>query len=183
MHETIYDTNDEDFEEGPSKSQIKRELLAITELGKKVIELPFDKVKQLPLDEKLLDAIKTCQKIKSRGEGKRRQVHYVGKLMRNADVDAIRRQLDTWENGSKENTAQMHQLETLRERLLQDDQELTLLLNDYPHVDIQQLRTLIRAARKEQAHNATLTEGQEPQRKQYRALFQFLKPLIMDSQN
>jgi ribosome-associated protein len=57
------------------------------------------------------------------------------------------------------------------------------LLNDYPHVDIQQLRTLIRAARKEQAHNATLTEGQEPQRKQYRALFQFLKPLIMDSQN
>lgn len=180
MQETIYDnTYEDDFEEGPSKSQIKRELLAITELGKKIIELPFEKIKQLPFDEKLLEAIQTCQKIKSR-EGKRRQTHYVGKLLRHTDIEAVRRQLDTWEKGSKENTAQMHQLENLRERLLQDDQELTLLLNEHPHIDIQQLRSLIRVARKEQTHNATLSEGQEPQRKHYRALFQFLKSLIAD---
>lgn len=180
MHDTDYEDED-DFYDGPSKSQIKRELQAITDLGKQVIELPFDKVKQLPLDEKLLEAIRTCQKIKSRGEGKRRQVHYVGKLMRNADIDAIRHQLDVWENGSKETTAQMHQLETLRDRLLADDSELTLLLNEYPEVDVQQLRALIRAARKEQAQNAALPEGQDPQKKSYRALFQFLKPLIINA--
>lgn len=174
--------DEEDFYDGPSKSQIKREMLAITELGRQLTELPFDKVKQLPLDEKILDAIKTCQKIKTRGEGKRRQVQYVGKLLRSADIEAIRHQLDVWENGSKEATAQMHQLETLRDRLIQDDEELTLLLNEYPEIEVQQLRALIRAARKEQTNNATLPEGQEPQKKNYRALFQFLKPFIMTNQ-
>lgn len=171
--------DDDDVYDGPSKSQIKRELLAITELGKQVIDLPYDKVKQLPLDDKLMEAIRDCQKITSRGEGKRRQVHYVGKLMRNADVDAIRKQMDIWENGSKEVTAQMHRLEQLRDRLIEQDSELTLFLSDYPEVDGQQLRALIRAARKEQTQNANLTADQEPQRKSYRALFQFLKPFIL----
>ncbi|NEN75341.1 ribosome-associated protein [Pelistega sp. NLN82] len=179
MNETNYE--DDDFYDGPSKSQIKRELLAITELGKQVIELPIEKIKQLPLDEKLLDAIKVCQKIKTRGEGRRRQVQYVGKLMRHADIEAIRKQLDTWENGSKEATAQMHQLETLRDRLIASDDELTILLNTYPEIDVQPLRALIRAARKEITHNTTLAEGQEPQKKNYRALFQFLKPFVMQS--
>ncbi|ETD66620.1 hypothetical protein V757_12440 [Pelistega indica] len=178
MNEMDY-TEEDDFYDGPSKSQVKRELLAITDLGKKVIELPFDKVKQLPLDEKLLDAIRICQKIKDRGEGKRRQVHYVGKLMRNADIDAIKHQLDVWENGSKEVTDQMHQLETLRDRLIERDDELTMLLSEYPEIDIQPLRNLIRAARKEKTHNANLNENQEPQKKNYRALFQFLKPFII----
>ncbi len=174
------DLDDEDnVYDGPSKSQIKRELLAITELGKQVIDLPFDKVKQLPLDEKLLEAIRDCQKITSRGEGRRRQMHYVGKLMRNADVEAIRRQLDIWENGSKELTSQMHRLENLRDRLIAEDSELTVFLNDYPEIDGQQLRALIRAARKEQTQNASLNPDQEPQRKNYRALFQFLKPFIL----
>ncbi len=171
--------DDDDVYDGPSKSQVKRELLAITELGKKVVELPFDKVKQLPIDEKLLEAIRDCQKITTRGEGRRRQTHYVGKLLRNADVDAIRRQFDIWEHGSKEVTAQMHRLESLRDRLITDDSELTHFLNDYPEIDGQQLRALIRAARKEQSQNANLNPDQEPQRKSYRALFQFLKPFIL----
>ena len=133
MNPTDLEDDDNGYD-GPSKSQVKRELLAITELGKQVIELPFDKVKQLPLDEKLLEAIRDCQKITTRGEGRRRQMHYVGKLMRTANVDAIRRQIDIWENGSKEVTAQMHRLENLRDRLIADDAELTHFLNDYPEV-------------------------------------------------
>lgn len=178
INQTDLETDNNEYD-GPSKSQVKRDLQAITDLGKQVIDLPFDKVKQLPLEEKLLDAIRACQKITTRGEGRRRQMLYVGKLMRNADVEAIRRQLDIWENGSKEVTAQMHRLENLRDRLLAHDDELTLFLSDYPEVDGQPLRALIRAARKEQTQNAALAPDQEPQRKNYRALFQFLKPFIL----
>src|SRR3546814_2856178 len=69
--------------------------------------------------------------------------------MRDADADAIRTQLDIWENGSREQTLAMHRLEVLRDLLLRDDDALTVLLNDYPGVDAQRLRTLIREGRKE----------------------------------
>ena len=71
----------------------------------------------------------------------------------------------------------MHRLETLRDRLLDDDDLLTKLLANNPQADAQQLRTLIRAARKEKLANAALLQGQEPQKKHYRALFQTLKTL------
>lgn len=160
----------------PSKSQVKRELHALLDLGKELIELSPDRLKQLPLAERLYEAIREAQRTTSR-EGRRRQTHYVGKLMRDAPADVIRAQLDTWRNGSREETAAMHRLETLRERLLADDDALTELLQDYPDTDIQHLRAVIRAARKEAQHNAALSPGQEPQRKQYRALFQALKSL------
>lgn len=72
----------------------------------------------------------------------------------------------------------MHRLETLRDRLLDDDEALTRLLENNPQADVQHLRAVIRAARKEKQANAALLQGQEPQKKQYRALFQALKALI-----
>lgn len=160
----------------PSKSQIKREMLALLDLGKQLVDLPNEKLKQLPLAERLYDAIRQAQRTTSR-EGRRRQIHYVGKLMRDSQADAIRQQIDVWENGSREQTDAMHRIETLRDLLLNDDQALTQLLDEYPHADIQQLRALIRAGRKEAQQNAGLQTGQEPQRKHYRALFQALKTL------
>ncbi|OZI27472.1 hypothetical protein CAL18_01430 [Bordetella genomosp. 7] len=160
----------------PSKSQVKREMHALLDLGKQLIDLPDDRLKQLPLAERLYEAIRLAQRTTSR-EGRRRQTHFVGKLMRDAPAEEIRAQLDTWQNGSREETAAMHRLETLRERLLQDDEALTKLLEDHPGADVQQLRATIRAARKEAQHNANLQPGQEPQRKHYRALFQALKAL------
>lgn len=163
-------------DERPSKSQVKRDMHALLELGKRLVELSSERLRELPLDEKLHDAIREAQRTPGR-EGRRRQVHYVGKLMRSADADTIRSRLDAWENGSREQTAAMHRLESLRELLLRDDQALTKLLDEYPEADAQQLRTLIRAGRKEAQHNAALGPGQEPQRKHYRALFQALKML------
>ncbi|MBP6020783.1 MAG: ribosome-associated protein [Burkholderiaceae bacterium] len=160
----------------PSKSQVKRDMLDLLELGKKLVELSTDQVKRLPLDETLRDAIRLAQRTTAR-EGRRRQIHYVGKLMRSADADAIRAQLDVWENGSREQTQSMHRLESLRDLLLKDDEALTGLLQAYPGTDVQHLRTLIREGRKEAAHNAALLPGQEPVRKHYRALFQALKLL------
>lgn len=162
--------------DGPSKSQVKREMLALQDLGKQLIELSPDQLKQLPLAEKLYDAIRLAQRTTSR-EGRRRQVHYVGKLMRDADAETIRTQLDVWKNGSREQTRAMHRLETLRDLLLTDDAALTGLLNEYPGADAQRLRTLIREGRKEAQANTQLQPGQDPQRKHYRALFQALKSL------
>src|SRR5690606_19963391 len=122
---------DENGYDRPSKSQIKREMHALLDLGKQLIELPDDRLKQLPLAERLYEAIRLAQRTTSR-EGKRRQTHFVGKLMRDAPADEIRAQLDVWQNGSREETAAMHRLETLRERLLQDDEALTRLLEDHP---------------------------------------------------
>lgn len=160
----------------PSKSQVKRDMRALLDLGKALVELPVDKLKQLPLEEKLFEAIKLAQRINAR-EGKRRQIHYVGKLMRDAPADAIRTQLDVWANGSRPETLAMHHLEVQRDKLMADDEALTRLLADHPGVDVQALRAQIRAARKEATANGALLPDQEPQKKHYRALFQTLKAL------
>ncbi len=162
--------------DGPSKSQVKRDMLALLDLGKELVELSPERLKQLPLSERLYEAIRLAQRTTSR-EGLRRQVHYVGKLMRDAQANEIRTQLDTWKNGSREQTQAMHRLETLRDRLLKDDGALTTLLEKYPQADVQHLRSLIREGRKEVTANQALRPGQEPQRKHYRALFQALKSL------
>lgn len=167
---------DENGYSRPSKSQIKRDMHALLDLGKQLIELPDERLKQLPLAERLYEAIRLAQRTTSR-EGRRRQTHFVGKLMRDAPADDIRAQLDVWQNGSREETAAMHRLESLRDQLLTDDAALTALLNAHPDADAQALRATIRAARKEALGNAALQPGQEPQRKHYRALFQALKAL------
>jgi len=160
----------------PSKSQVKREMHALLDLGKELVELPPARLQALPLAEKLYDAIRLAQRTSSR-EGRRRQIHYVGKLMRDAPAEVIRAQLAQWRDGSREQTAAMHRLETLRDQLIADDAALTALLGSHPQIDAQALRAQIRAARKETAANAALLPGQEPQRKHYRALFQLLKSL------
>jgi len=173
----------------PSKTQVKRDMHALLALGKQLVELSTDQLKRLPLSEALHAAILLAQRTTSR-EGRRRQIHYVGKLMRSADAAAIRQQLDIWAHGSRQLTAQMHQLETLRDRLMADDAALTALIAQHAHAnpgadrradrgdDITRLRTLIRESRKEARANENLLPGQTPQRKHYRALFQALKTLL-----
>jgi len=165
----------------PSKSQVKRDMLALTELGRQLIDLSPERLRQLALNEPLHEAIRLAQRTTAR-EGRRRQIHYVGKLMRgdNVDADAIRRQLATWAHGSREEARQQHRLEALRDLLLRDDDALTELLARHPIPDVQQFRATIRAARKEARQNEALPQGSEPQRKHYRALFQALKTLNLE---
>ena len=166
----------------PSKSQVKREMLALTDLGKQLVDLPADRLRKLELPDPLYEAIKLAQRTTSR-EGRRRQIHYVGKLMRNDGVnaDAIREQMDVWEHGSREEARSQHRLEALRDLLLRDDDALTELLATCEVPDVQQFRATIRAARKEMKHNEALPAGSEPQRKHYRALFQALKTLNLET--
>jgi len=155
--------------ERPSKSELKRQMTVLQKLGEELVEQPRDRVKRVPMPEDVRDAILECQLIKDH-EGRRRQLQYVGKKMRTLDeeeVAAIQRTIDSWKGLSKADTAAMHALERRRDKLLTDDKALTTLLSENPELDVQQLRTLIRNARKEQAEN-------KPP-KAYREIFQILK--------
>ena len=155
----------------PSKSQLKREMTALQKLGEILVDAPRDRVKKVPMPEDVLDAILACQQITSH-EGRRRQMQYVGKKMRTleeAEVAVIQKAVDSWRGASKAETAALHAIERQREKLLADDAALTELRDRHPGIDVQQLRTLIRNARKEQAEN-------KPP-KAYREIFQILKSL------
>jgi ribosome-associated protein len=157
--------------ERPSKSQLKREMTALQKLGEDLVAEPRDRVKRVPMPEDVRDAILECQTIKDH-EGRRRQLQYVGKKMRTLteeEIAAIQRTLDSWRGLSKADTAALHALERRREKLLAKDTALTDLLAEHPELDAQQLRTLIRNARREQAEN------RPP--KAYREIFQVLKSL------
>lgn len=157
--------------ERPSKSQLKREMTALQKLGEILVEAPRDRVKKIPMPEDVLEAILECQQISSH-EGRRRQLQYVGKKMRSLtedEVAAIQKVVDSWRGASKAETAALHAIERQRDRLIADDGALTELRSQHPELDIQQLRTLVRNARKEQAEN-------KPP-KAYREIFQILKSL------
>jgi ribosome-associated protein len=161
--------------ERPSKSELKRQMTELQKLGEQLVAEPRDRVKRVPMPEDVRDAILMCQTITNH-EGRRRQLQYVGKMMRTLneeEVAAIQRTIDSWKGASKAETAALHALERRREKLLADDKELTKLLSEHPDLDVQQLRTLIRNARKEQAEN-------KPP-KAYREIFQILKELGKES--
>ncbi|MBI1770846.1 MAG: DUF615 domain-containing protein [Burkholderiales bacterium] len=155
----------------PSKSQLKREMTALQKMGQELVEQARERVKRVPMPEDVREAILICQQIKDH-EGRRRQMQYVGKKMRTldeAEIALIQKTIDSWKGASKSETAAMHALERRREKLLADDNALTELMAEHPQLDVQQLRTMIRNARKEQAEN-------KPP-KAYREIFQILKDL------
>lgn len=138
--------------DGPSKSQLKREAESQQAIGRKLVELPKEKLAKLDLPEALLDAIAEAKRITANG-AIRRQMQYIGRLMRDIDVTPIVDQLARWEGKHNEENARFHALERWRERLLSDTQAVSDFLMRYPHADSQQLRTLIRNAQKETAAN------------------------------
>lgn len=159
----VYD--DDDF---ISKSEIKREAEAAQALGERLIVLPQEKLDQLDLSETLYDAVMLAKRLTAYG-AIRRQKQYIGKLMRNEELEPIQVQFERWDRATHSQTAKFHQLERWRERLLADDNALGELLQTYPAVDMQRVRTLIRNARKEQTANSPPKHSRE--------LFQYLRGL------
>ena len=163
--------------ERPSKSQLKREMTALQKLGEALVDAPRDRVKKVPMPEDVLEAILECQQITSH-EGRRRQLQFVGKKMRTLSEEEaaiIQKTVDGWRGTSKSEAAALHAIERQRERLLANDNGLTDLCAQHPTLNVQQLRTLIRNARKEQAEN-------KPP-KAYREIFQILKSLQVPTDN
>ena len=156
-------------EERPSKSQLKREMDALQALGKRLVEINDEQLASVELPERLREAVLEARRIRSR-EGRRRQLQYIGKLMRTIDPEPIRARLDLWKTTSDEHKAWLHNLERWRDRLLADEAALHELVGAHPQADIQQLRTLIRNTLREREKN-------KPP-KSYRALFQALRELM-----
>ncbi|CAJ0785187.1 hypothetical protein LMG19083_01268 [Ralstonia psammae] len=146
------DIGDEDDPDTPkSKSQRKREVNALQDLGTALEALPKDKLAKVPLPEKLVDALREAKRTTAH-EGKRRQMQYIGKLMRaltDEEVEAIRRVLATFVGASKAETARLHAIERWRDRLIASDDAVTEFIAAHPDSDVQALRTLVRNARKE----------------------------------
>jgi ribosome-associated protein len=160
----------DDSQEEISKSQRKRDARALQALGLELVELNPDQLARLALPEDLHAAVELARTIRQRG-GRKRQLQYIGKLLRHVDADPIREQLDILHQRSQAATARFHLLERWRDRLIQaDDAAIDEILATFPHADRQQLRQLARNARKE-------TQQQPPAQRSARALFRYLRQL------
>lgn len=157
----------------PSKTQRKREMSELQSLGAELAALAPERRARIELPEALRDAIDHLGRIASR-EARRRQMQYIGRLMRTVDAEAIRAALGRATGQSKEAVALMHRCERWRDRLLDDDTALTEFLGEHPHADAQRLRSAIRAARRER--NA----GEPP--RHARALYRGLHDILSGQQ-
>jgi ribosome-associated protein len=155
----------------PSKSQLKRDSHALQSLGLEVAELSDARLAAIDMPEPLRDAIHQFRRTKSH-EGRRRQLQYVGKLMHGADEAVLREAVAAAKMGSAKETLALHEAERWRAELIANDEALNRWMTDHPNTDTQQLRSLVRAARRDSVGLAS--EARQP--KSHRDLFQFLKP-------
>ncbi len=152
-----------------SKTQRKREMTALQDLGKALTEIPTEKLAALDLPETLRDAVLEIRRFGS-NVARRRQLQYIGRLMREVDADAIRARLETVTERGAESVARLHRAERWRARLIEDDGAFAEFVDAHAGVDAQHLRNLIRNARRE-------AQLDKPPRS-FRALFQEIKRIL-----
>jgi ribosome-associated protein len=166
-----------------SKTDRKRESSERQDLGEALLTLRQDLLTRLIQGEQLIEALEEAKKI-TNFEGKRRQLQFIGKLMRKLseeDIDALRACLQEQQSGSSKQTHMLHLIEAWRDRLMTQDEALEELFHAHPTLDLQQLRALIRQARRDnKTQPSDISKGLAPrQSKAYRELFQFLKELLL----
>lgn len=159
----------------PSKTKLKAEAQSLQKLGAELAELPEARLAALDMPEALRDAIEQLRRTKGH-EARRRQLQYVGKQMRAADEAPLREAVAAYKLGSATETLRLHESERWREELLASDDALTRWAQQFPDSDLQRLRSLVRAARKD----ASLTPEQRSGRG-FRELFQFIKPWLAEA--
>lgn len=170
---TAVPDQDQDQEQPLSKSEIKRQMLQLQDLGKKLLELNKKQLQSVPLSEDLQLALNEYHRIKSH-EARRRQLQRIGKLMRATDHQAIQQAVDLFDASSEAYAQHFQQLEHWRERLLQEDDALSAFIEQWPECDIQKLRQLVRNARKER-------DAEKPPA-QARKLFRYLREVCENSE-
>ena len=158
--------------ERPSKTQLKQQMLQLQQLGHALTELPLERLQAIELSERLRDAIVEFKRTRSH-EGRRRQLQYIGKLMRGVDAEPLRAAVDAYALGSAVDALRLHEAERWRAELVRDDDAVARWTQRFPDSDVQQLRSLVRAARRDDA----LPDGQRHGRG-WRELFQFIKPFV-----
>ena len=159
---------------GPSRTQQRREALAVLALANQLVELPPSRLARLDLPEDVRDEIANVRRITSHIARKRQLAFLAKKMRRHEDAvfDSVRAELGENRERQRQETAAMHRLEALRERLLEDDEAAAALIAEHPAIDRQHLRSLVRQARSERA-------ASKPPRA-FREIFQLLKDLQQD---
>jgi ribosome-associated protein len=148
MHDTEHDR-----ETPVSKSQRKRDMDALRQLGEELLDFDAAALDRLELPEDLLDAIKTAKKIHAHG-ARKRQLQYIGKLMRLIDPEPVRAAVEARRHQQTTNTGEFHLLEELREALITEgDSALATVLEHFPTADRRHIRKLAHQARKERELN------------------------------
>ena len=160
-------------EEKPSKTERKRVMHELQALGERLIGLNSEQLAAIALPENLHEAVEQARRI-TKHEARRRQLQYIGRLMRDVDPEPIREKLRAWDGVSTEETARVHRIERWREKLLEGDGAIGALVQAHPRIDTQRLRALVRNAREERI------AGRPP--RAYRELFRTLRDIIADSQ-
>ncbi|MHC1480295.1 ribosome biogenesis factor YjgA [Frateuria aurantia] len=165
------DPNESEY--GPSRSQQRRDALAMLTLAGQLVDLPPTRTARLKLPDDVRDEIVQVRRITSH-IARKRQLQFLAKLMRRHGEDAfaeVRAALGENREKQRQETAAMHRLESMRDRLIDDggDETLTRLIDEYPDMDRQRIRNLVRQARLER------DKARPP--KAYREIFQLLKEL------
>ena len=143
----------DDFSEEKSKTQVKRELHALVDLGERLTTLKPDLLNRLPLTDGLRRALADAPK-HTANIARKRHILFIGKLMRDQDIDAILTLIDQLDASTRQYNERFHGLERWRDRLLGgDDAVLDSFVGDYPEADRQHLRQLIRQAQHEAAQS------------------------------
>lgn len=163
------DEQQQDNPQPVSKTRRKQQMQARQEVGEALVRLSAARLAELELPERLREAVLEARSIGKFG-ALRRQLQYIGRIMRDVDVVAIEARLDAWNGQSHEASAYLHVLERWRERLMASDAAVDELAQAYPGRDLQRVRTLVRNARREQALNRA--------RVSFRELFQELKSIV-----
>ena len=161
--------NEPDLEDlPPSKSSLKRDMHALQDLGAQLVALSPEQLARVSLPERLAEAVADARRFTQRGAHKR-QLQFIGKLMRGVDPEPIRAALAVFSGDSKEEIARLHRLEQMRERFLADEQVIGEIAQQWPHADLKALRDLRRSALRER-------EQEKPPRA-FRELFRQLRAL------
>jgi ribosome-associated protein len=161
-----------DAQERPSKSELKRQAHEQQALGEALAALPDTALAAAPMPDNLRDAIAEYQRTRSH-EGRRRQRQLIGKLIRSADIEPLREAVAASQLGRTHDALALHRAEQWRNELVASDDALTRWTAEHPQTDLQQLRTLIRNARKDAALPPEQRHGRA-----WRELFQFIKPCL-----
>lgn len=154
-----------------SKTQLKRQAHDLQDLGKALVKMSRDQLARIDMPENLRDAVMECRRF-TRHEAIRRQMQYIGRIMRDIDAGPIAAQLGELEAPSKRQTALFHVAERWRTELIEDLQALDRLVKEYPEVDRERLRELADKAREEKR------ASKSPRR--YRELFHVLNSFLQD---
>ncbi|KKD60037.1 hypothetical protein RN22_12940 [Grimontia sp. AD028] len=157
-----------------SKTEMKRDMEELQKLGEELVALKPSVLAKFPLDDDLRAAISDAQRFDK--EAKRRQMQFIGKLMRARDPEPIQAALDLLRNKHSQQSIELHKMEKLRDRVVAEgDAAINDVVAQYPSADRQKLRQLARQAKKEQ-------ESNKPP-KAYREIFQMLKTLKAESED